>query len=77
MSIPLYRDYYYFDSCFESNFHPRMDRSYQCINELCVGEKMTNTPVSATDFKRAVGFMTSGVTVITTTDVAQDYGMTG
>ena len=22
MSIPLYGDYYYFDSCFESNFHP-------------------------------------------------------
>jgi hypothetical protein len=32
MSIPLYGDYYYFDSCFESNFHPHMDRSDQCIN---------------------------------------------
>jgi 4-nitrophenol 2-monooxygenase / 4-nitrocatechol 4-monooxygenase, reductase component len=77
MSIPLYGDYYYFDSCFESNFHPRMDRSDQCTNELCVGEKMTrNTPVSVADFKRAVSFMPSGVTVITTTDVARDYGMT-
>jgi hypothetical protein len=76
MSIPLYGDYYYFDSCFESNFHPHRDRSDQCINELCVGEKMTNAPVSVTDFKSAVSFMTSGVTVITTTDAARDYGMT-
>ena len=22
MPMPLYGDYYYFDSCFESNFHP-------------------------------------------------------
>ena len=36
-----------------------------------------NTPVSVTDFKRAVSFMTSAVTVITTTDVDRDYGMTG
>jgi 4-nitrophenol 2-monooxygenase / 4-nitrocatechol 4-monooxygenase, reductase component len=77
MSIPLYGDYYYFDSCFESNFHPHMDRSDQCINELCVGEKMTgNTPVSAADFKRAVSFMTSAVTVITTANAGRDYGMT-
>jgi flavin reductase (DIM6/NTAB) family NADH-FMN oxidoreductase RutF/DNA-binding GntR family transcriptional regulator len=77
MSIPLYGDYYYFDSCFESNFHHHMDRSDQCINELCVGEKMTrNTPVSAADFKRAVSFMTSAVTVITTANAGRDYGMT-
>ena len=37
---------------------------------------MTNAPVSVTDFKSAVSFMTSGVTVITTTDAARDYGMT-
>jgi len=77
MSIPLYGDYYYFDSCFESNFHPYMDRSDQCINELCVGERMTrNTPVSAEDFKRAVSFMTSSVAVITTANAGRDYGMT-
>ena len=76
MSIPLYGDYY-FDSCFESNFHPHMDRSDQCINELCVGGKIiTNTPVSAADFKRAVSFMTSAVTVITTANAGCDYGMT-
>ena len=37
---------------------------------------MTNTPVSVTDFKSAVSFMTSAVTVITTTDVGRDSGMT-
>ena len=36
----------------------------------------TNTPVPVADFKRAVGFMTSAVTVVTTTDDGRDYGMT-
>ena len=46
-------------------------------NELCLGGKIiTNTPVSAADFKRAVSFMTSAVTVITTANAGRDYGMT-